>query len=160
MKDLKDTLVLFLESNGGVCRLTVCWRGSRPVPSPECSPQSRTARRTTNRPFLWAARKLNLWGLRFRSLPNPPSICAIHWTNAIFVSVKFGLTSDMALHKLWVEELGLLTYKTISLSSVRGLPYMTSAKFLDPPCHIQKSPDFVPFVCFLVTPSPHPLRTS
>ena len=40
----------------------------------------------------------------------------------------------------------------------RGLPYMTSAKLSDfltpsPPCHVQKSADFVPFVCFLGTPS-------
>ena len=28
------------------------------------------------------------------------------------------------------------------------------------PCHIQKSADFVPFVCFLGTLSPHPLQTS
>ena len=36
-----------------------------------------------------------------------------------------------------------------------GLPYMTSAKVSDflphPPCHIRKSADFVPFVCFLGT---------
>ena len=39
---------------------------------------------------------------------------------------------------------------------------MTSAKYSNflPPCHCQKSADFVPFVCFLGTPSPHPLRTS
>ena len=46
---------------------------------------------------------------------------------------------------------------------IRRLPYMMSAKFSDcltppPPCHIQKSADFIPFVCFLGTP--HPLRTS
>ena len=29
-----------------------------------------------------------------------------------------------------------------------------------PPYHCHKSADFVPFVCFLGTPSPHPLRTS
>ena len=40
---------------------------------------------------------------------------------------------------------------------------MTSAKcsdFWTLPCHVQKSADFVSFVCFLGTPFPHPLRTS
>ena len=46
-----------------------------------------------------------------------------------------------------------------------GLPYMTSAKFSDfstlsPPCHCHKSADCVPFVCFLGTLLPNPLRTS
>ena len=41
---------------------------------------------------------------------------------------------------------------------------MTSAEFSDflplPLCHIQNLSNRVPFVCFLGTPSPHPLRTS
>ena len=43
---------------------------------------------------------------------------------------------------------------------IRGLPYMTSAKFPEfftlPPCHCHKSVDFVPFVCYLGTPLPPP----
>ena len=59
----------------------------------------------------------------------------------------------------WVGEIGGLWKILI----IRGLPYMTSAKFsyvLTPPCHCHKSADFAPFVCFLGTPLPHPLRTS
>ena len=42
---------------------------------------------------------------------------------------------------------------------LEGHTYMTSANFSDfltpnPPCHIQKSADLVPFVCFLGTPIP------
>ena len=42
---------------------------------------------------------------------------------------------------------------------------MMSANFSDfstplPPCHIQNSGNLVPFVCFLGSPSPNPLRTS
>ena len=52
----------------------------------------------------------------------------------------------------------------ISSDSFKGLPYMTSAKcsdfFTPPPCHVQKSTDCVPFVCFFGTPSPNSLRTS
>ena len=48
--------------------------------------------------------------------------------------------------------------------TIRGLPFMTSAKFPDfltpPPCNVKKSADFVPFICFLVTPLPLLVRTS
>ena len=50
-------------------------------------------------------------------------------------------------------------------SEQRGDTYMTFAKFLGvldplPRCHVQKSGDFVPFVCFLGTPLPHLVWTS
>ena len=43
--------------------------------------------------------------------------------------------------------------------SDKGLPYMTSARFSDiltpsPPCYCHKSAGFVPFICFLGSPSP------
>ena len=50
---------------------------------------------------------------------------------------------------------------------VATVPYLLMSTkcwdFLTPswlPCHIQKSADFVPFVCFLGTPLPLPVRTS
>ena len=47
------------------------------------------------------------------------------------------------------------------MKSLRGFPYMTPAKIVTPPpCHCHKSADFVTFVYFLGTPSPHPLWTS
>ena len=51
--------------------------------------------------------------------------------------------------------------KAFTTNRIRGLPYMMSGKFWDlltplPPCHVHKSADFVPFVCFLGTPLPLP----
>ena len=48
---------------------------------------------------------------------------------------------------------------------IRGLPYMETTKkfgFVDPlpPFHCHKSAEFIPFVCFMGTPLPHPLRAS
>ena len=92
---------------------------------------------------------------------SAPNTSRMHASSQISRAVTWLATGIRTLKEEIVYEVFHQCVQINLLNHVRGHTYMTYAKcsdFWTPPHHVQKSA--VPFVCFLRTPTPHPVHTS